>query len=101
MSRSNHSSITGSSVTGSSVSLDTEMNISASAKTLNTCTAALEIDNELINILTLNNHRVGKSHNKPKNYMRILPPSHPRAVDEPETSDKSALLGVVNFATMK
>ena len=97
MSRSNHSS-----KTSSTVSLDAEMNISGSTKTLNSSPyPTMEIDNELINILTLNNHRAGKYQNKPKNYMRILPPMSSRAVEEQDTCDKSALLGKASFSTVK
>ncbi|XP_067931824.1 speract receptor-like isoform X2 [Watersipora subatra] len=96
MSCSNHSSIT-----GSTVSLDEEMNISGSTKTLNNCLPSLELDNEIINLLTLNNHRANKNTNKLKNYMRILPPAQQRPVDEPDTSDTSALLGKVSFSAVK
>lgn len=94
MSRSNHSSIT-----SSIASLEAQMNISGSTKTLNYSCPSLEIDNELINLLTLNNHRAGKSLNRPKNYLRILPPAPTKAVEELESSDKSALLGKANFST--
>ncbi|KAF6020196.1 hypothetical protein EB796_021491 [Bugula neritina] len=90
MTRSNHSS-----GTGSTVSLDAEMNIHGSDKTLNNCPPAyqtLEIDDELINLLTLNNHKVGMNHHKPKNYMRVLP-MQSRQAEEQETCDKSFLLG--------
>lgn len=87
---SNHSSSA-----GSMASLDTEMNINGSTKMLNTCPASLpylEIDEECINLLSLNNHKVGVNAHRQKNYMRILPTTPPKFVDEHESCDKLLLI---------
>ena len=97
MAGSNHSSIA-----SSMISLDDEMNIRASTKTLNSCPfPTMEIDNELINILTLNNHRAGKTQNKPKNHMKLSPAGQMKIVEEQVTCDKSALLGKMKFSMVE
>lgn len=88
LSQSNHSS-----GTGSTVSLNGDMNINGSTKILNG-DPTLGLDEELLNILTLNNHKVGKNCHRSKHYMNILPPMHTqRSLEERDTSDKCALLG--------
>ena len=97
-------SLSQSSSNGSSVSLDVEMNITGSSKSLDLPASndrrdmpvfhTLEIDKELENLLSLNKLKAGKTQHRPKSYLKILPAAPPyKCVDDQLVTDKSALLG--------